>query len=133
MFNTSAKDVSLERILSALSFEDAESSIAKCFFKSFGLRFDELLNHLKSVDVLLLDDLGSENMTPWLRDEILGPVLNYRLMEEKPVFVSSNMSINDLKIHLNVEKGNDLKAQRIISRLTGLVKQIELDNNSYKR
>ena len=96
-------------------------------------RFDELLNHLKSVDVLLLDDLGSENMTPWLRDEILGPVLNYRLMEEKPVFVSSNMSINDLKIHLNVEKGNDLKAQRIISRLTGLVKQIELDNNSYKR
>ena len=96
-------------------------------------RFDELLNHLKSVDVLLLDDLGSENMTPWLRDEILGPVLNYRLMEEKPVFVSSNMSINELKIHLNVERGNDLKAQRIISRLTGLVKQIELDNNSYKR
>ena len=44
-------------------------------------RFEELLNHLKSVDVLLLDDLGSENMTPWLRDEILGPVLNYRLME----------------------------------------------------
>ena len=28
-------------------------------------RFEELLNHLKSVDVLLLDDLGSENMTPW--------------------------------------------------------------------
>ena len=96
-------------------------------------RFEELLNHLKSVDVLLLDDLGSENMTPWLRDEILGPVLNYRLMEEKPVFVSSNMSISELTNHLNVERGNDLKAQRIVSRLQGLIKQIELDNNSYKR
>ena len=38
------------------------------------------LNYLKSVDVLLLDDFGSENMTNWLRDDVLGPVLNYRLI-----------------------------------------------------
>lgn len=100
-------------------------------------RFDELLNHLKSVDVLLLDDLGSENMTPWLRDEILGPVLNYRLMEEKPVFVSSNINPtgNDLKNHFAMSKASSdiLKASRIQSRLEGLVKPIELDNYSYKR
>ena len=43
------------------------------------------------------------------------------------------MSISELTNHLNVERGNDLKAQRIVSRLQGLIKQIELDNNSYKR
>ena len=100
-------------------------------------RFEELINYLKSVDVLMLDDLGSENMTPWLRDDILGPVLNYRLMEEKPVFVSSNIdpTTEELLNHLSISKANSdvLKGTRIKSRLEGLVLPIELDNNSYKR
>lgn len=108
-------------------------------------RFEELMNYLKSVEVLLLDDLGSENMTPWLRDEVLGPVLNYRLMEEKPIFISSNMDPNTEIIDSNTEKNDllnhfslesdssDLKSKRIKSRLMGLVNAIELENASYKR
>ncbi|MDE7105746.1 MAG: primosomal protein DnaI [Anaeroplasmataceae bacterium] len=99
-------------------------------------RLEELINYLKSVDVLLLDDLGSENMTPWLRDEVLGPVLNYRLMEEKPVFISSNLNPGEEleeQLATSKTKSDSLKAQRIISRLNGLVQTIELDNNSYKR
>ena len=100
-------------------------------------RFEELINYLKSVDVLLLDDFGSENMTSWLRDDILGPVLNYRLMEEKPVFISSNIdpTQGELLNHLSISMGKSdvLKGERIKSRLEGLVIPIELDNNSYKR
>lgn len=98
-------------------------------------RFEELMNYLKSVDVLMLDDLGSENMTPWLRDEVLGPVLNYRLMEEKPVFISSNIDPEQLEEHLTVSKSaqESLKAARIRSRLEGLVQPIMLENASYKR
>lgn len=100
-------------------------------------RLEELINYLKSVDVLLLDDLGSENMTPWLRDEILGPVLNFRLMEEKPIFISSNInpSSDDFLNYLSITKApsETLKAMRIKSRLEGLVVPIELDNKSYKR
>lgn len=100
-------------------------------------RLEELINYLKSVDVLLLDDLGSENMTPWLRDEVLGPVLNYRLMEEKPVFISSNLdpTAGELTEHLATTKASSdtLKALRIQSRLEGLVVPVELDNASYKR
>ncbi len=87
--------------------------------------------------MLLLDDLGSENMTPWLRDEILGPVLNFRLMEEKPIFISSNInpSSDDFLNYLSITKApsETLKAMRIKSRLEGLVVPIELDNKSYKR
>lgn len=100
-------------------------------------RLEELINYLKSVDVLLLDDLGSENMTPWLRDEILGPVLNFRLMEEKPIFISSNIdpATDDFLNYLSMNKrpSETLKAMRIKSRLEGLVVPIELDNKSYKR
>ncbi|MDE7264572.1 MAG: ATP-binding protein [Anaeroplasmataceae bacterium] len=100
-------------------------------------RLEELINYLKSVDVLLLDDLGSENMTPWLRDEVLGPILNYRLMEEKPIFISSNIdpTTEDLRMHLSITKASSdqLKGARIQSRLEGLVVPIELDNSSYRR
>lgn len=100
-------------------------------------RLEELINYLKSVDVLFLDDLGSENMTPWLRDEILGPVLNYRLMEEKPLFISSNINptTEDLRNHFSITKApfDQLKGARIQSRLEGLVIPIELDNAQYKR
>ena len=100
-------------------------------------RFEELFNYLKCVDVLLLDDLGSENMTNWLRDDVLGPVLNYRLMAEKPVFISSNIdpTTNDLLAHLSITKAksDELKGMRIKSRLEGLVVPIELDNNRYRR
>ncbi|MDE6656704.1 MAG: ATP-binding protein [Anaeroplasmataceae bacterium] len=100
-------------------------------------RFEELMNYLKSVDVLLLDDLGSENMTPWLRDEVLGPVLNYRLMEGKPIFISSNLDpkSDELLEHLSITKASSdkLKGSRIKSRLEGLVWSIEMDNGRYER
>lgn len=99
-------------------------------------RFEELINYLKSVDVLMLDDFGSENMTNWLRDEILGPVINYRLMEEKPLFISSNVTPdNQLLNHVSITKSPSevIKGNRIISRIEGLTRPIELDNLSYKR
>ena len=95
-------------------------------------RFEELVNMLKSIDVLMLDDLGSEKMTDWLRDEILGPVINYRLMEGKSIFISSNLTPNQLKEHLTLN--DKLKADRIYNRLNSLVIQVSLDDsNTYKR
>ena len=91
---------------------------------------------LKSIDVLMLDDLGSENMTPWLRDEILGPVLNYRILEGKPVFISTNLSYNDLKAHLAIDKNpaNAIKAERLLSRLQGLIRNIDMnDSKNYRK
>lgn len=99
-------------------------------------RLPNLINMLKSIDVLMLDDLGSENLTPWVRDEVLGPVLNYRVLENKPVFVSSNLSPQDMRIHLSIDRtpAGELKADRLISRLQGLVTSVNMDDsNKYKR
>ena len=99
-------------------------------------RYQSLINMLKSVSVLMLDDLGSENMTPWIRDEILGPIINYRVLENKPVFISSNIKPNELKNHLAIDKlsESNLKAERIISRLNALMVSINMDDsNKYSR
>ena len=99
-------------------------------------RFDELLNTLKSVDVLMLDDLGSEKMTEWVRDEILGPVINYRLMEGKPLFISSNLQPNQYMdtLILNKDSSDRLKAERIMNRLVSLVSCVNMDDSkTYRR
>ena len=38
------------------------------------------------VPVLILDDIGSEMNTQWVRDEVLGPILQFRMLEELPTF-----------------------------------------------
>ena len=99
-------------------------------------RFESLINMLKSIDVLMLDDLGSENMTPWIRDEILGPILNYRSLEGKPVFVSSNIQPGDLKAHFAIDKlsSSSLKADRLLSRMNALMQSINMDDGiKYER
>lgn len=99
-------------------------------------RFDELLNTLKSVDVLMLDDLGSEKMTEWVRDEILGPVINYRLMEGKPLFVSSNLKPTEYveTLILSRDSIDKLKSERILNRLTSLVIYVDMnDGQTYRR
>lgn len=41
--------------------------------------FNELLNS----DLLLIDDIGAENNTPWARDEVLGSILQSRMDNKK--------------------------------------------------
>lgn len=105
---------------------------------SFGTEdYQDLINLLKSIDVLLLDDIGSENMTPWLRDEVLGPIINYRLMEEKLIYLSSNLDPKQLIEHFTINKNNTddkLKADRIVNRLISMVLTVNMnDSEKYKR
>lgn len=76
------------------------------------------VNMLKEVDILMLDDIGSEMMTPWVRDEIFGPILQYRFLEELPTFFSTNLSSKELLDHFSV--GDKKKGGRILSRITSM-------------
>lgn len=95
------------------------------------LKYHQLINKLKSVDVLMLDDFGSENMTPWLRDEVLGPIINYRALEKKPICISSNLEPHDLQNHLICSNSSEdiVKEQRIWSRIERLVVYINMNDS----
>ena len=79
------------------------------------------IDRFKKVPVLILDDIGSEYQSAWFRDEVLGAILQFRMMERLPVFFTSNYDLKDLEIVLasanhNVESER-LKARRIIERI----------------
>lgn len=77
------------------------------------------LDYFKKTDVLMLDDIGAEMLSPWFRDEILGSLLQYRMMEGLPVFFTSNYSMEELESHLASTRNGveEVKAGRIIERM----------------
>ena len=89
---------------------------------------EDKLNYLQNVDILLLDDIGAENVTSWGRDEILGTILQSRMNNKLTTFFTSNLSLEELEQHLAITKGNEdkVKARRIIERIKQLTDTLEL-------
>ena len=75
----------------------------------------------------MLDDIGADSLSSWIRDEVLGVILQYRLQEKLPTFFSSNFSMAELQKHLTVNQRGDeetLKAARIMERIRFLSQEI---------
>ena len=89
---------------------------------------EEKIDYLKNVDILLIDDIGAENVTNWGRDEILGTILQYRMNSALPTFFTSNLTIEELEHHLSITKNDEdkVKARRIIERIKQLTSDLEL-------
>ena len=95
---------------------------------SFGTNYNEKFELLKKIPLLLLDDIGAENCSNWSRDEVLGPILQYRMDNHLPTFFTSNLTLEELEASLaTTSSGVDkLKARRIIERIKQLTVQLEL-------
>ena len=95
---------------------------------SFGKDFEEKFEFAKKTDLLLLDDIGAENISSWSRDEILGPIIQYRMDEKLPTFFTSNLSIEELEVHLSESKDkiDKIKAKRIIERIKFITDDLTL-------
>ena len=90
--------------------------------------YDDILDTIMHADLLLIDDIGAENLTAWSRDDVLGTILQYRMDEILPTFFTSNLNIEELENHLAETKNNVdiVKAKRIIERIKFLSDDIEL-------
>ena len=58
--------------------------------------YDLYIDLIRDEEILIIDDIGAENITEFIRDEVLGPIINHREAEKLPTFFSSNLSIDDL-------------------------------------
>lgn len=89
----------------------------------------EKVDFVKKAPVLMLDDLGAENLSPWTRDEIIGTILQYRMNEGLPIFITSNYNYDQLENHFaTTQKGevDVMKAARIMERIRALTTDFEM-------
>ena len=99
---------------------------------SFNTNFGERINYIKKVPLLLLDDIGAENCSNWSRDDILGPILQYRMDNHLPTFFTSNLTLEELESALSITSSgvDKVKARRIIERIKQLTETLELISES---
>ncbi len=95
---------------------------------SFQTNYTEKFDYIKKVPLLLLDDIGAENCSNWSRDEVLGPILQYRMDSHLATFFTSNLTLEELETSLSMTNtGVDkVKARRIIERIKQLTETLEL-------
>lgn len=77
---------------------------------------------IKDVDLLVIDDLGTELATPYTASALFD-IVNYRSGLEKPVIYSTNFELSQLSKRYH---------DRIFSRITGSVKLIEYFGNNIR-
>lgn len=95
---------------------------------SFSSNYSEKFETLKKTPILLLDDIGAEYLTSWGRDEVIEPILQYRMDEHLPTFFTSNFNMEELEKHFTIASGSvdRVKAKRIMERIKQISNPIEL-------
>lgn len=58
--------------------------------------YDKMMQHLKTVELLVLDDLGSEKSSEWTKS-VLFEIIDYRYNELLPILVTTNCPPKELK------------------------------------
>ena len=123
------------------------NSLAKDGFKSSIVFWPEFIRHgfdddfknkfdlIKNSPILLIDDIGAENLTAWNRDEVLCPLLQYRMDMNLTTLFTSNLNKEELEQHLSISKqGVDIvKAKRIIARIEQLTCDIEMNSKNLRK
>ncbi|WP_458110796.1 primosomal protein DnaI [Bacillus sp. PK6-013] len=97
---------------------------------------EEKLEMVKSTPILMLDDIGAESMSSWVRDEVLGAILQHRMSHQLPTFFSSNFDPDELKHHFTYSQRGEkeeVKAARLMERVLYLATPVRLDGKNRRQ
>jgi DNA replication protein DnaC len=86
-----------------------------------GVAYDDRFNAVRNAPLLILDDLGTENTTPWAREKLY-QIFNHRYNEQLPTVITSNQDFKRIE-------------ERVLSRLsdTRLTTYVHIDAEDYRR
>lgn len=95
---------------------------------------ESAIETIKLADVVFLDDFGGELQSSFIRDEVISPILQYRMVNEKLTFITSNLDKNGLHEHLaeTAKSIDDVRAARIEERIKALMDFYELKDVNYR-
>ena len=69
------------------------------FNPSSNVNYDKLFTQIKTAEVLILDDLGTESATPWAREKLY-QLFNYRYSMRLPTVITTAIAINKIDSRL---------------------------------
>ncbi len=104
-----------------MNVPDLLDYLREAFNPKSEVTYDERFEMVRSVPLLVLDDLGTENATTWAREKLY-QIVNHRYNAQLPTVITTNQSL-------------DLVEPRIRSRVSdvSLVRHVYLDAPDYRR
>ena len=90
----------------------------------------DVFAELTSPDLLVIDDLGKENQTPWAVSMIY-MAIDDRYNTRKPVVVTSSHSKRELVARLS-QDGDRSAAEAIVSRLSEMTMKVEMGGEDWR-
>ena len=90
------------------------------------------MNTVKTVDVLVFDGLGEEKPSEWVRDDVIGTVLEYRNKNHLLTFITSCFTLEEIEKMYNVSKTNSeigkIRTKKFIDKINAVcVNKISID------
>ena len=67
--------------------------------------FEERFEEIRNIRLLVLDDLGTQNTTPWAQEKLF-QILNHRYINHLPLVVTTNLSLADVDERLRSRLGD---------------------------
>ena len=108
----------------------------RSYYGSSPEMIDKTVNKLKNADYLILDDIGAESVSEFVRDDILLRILDYRMENKKTTIFTSNLNKEDLQKHYQYdrkEKSNLMKSLRLMERINILTDDYVLSGRNLRR
>ncbi|MBR2533717.1 MAG: ATP-binding protein [Erysipelotrichaceae bacterium] len=108
----------------------------RSYFNSDSGQIDRDIASLKKAEYLILDDIGSEAVSEFVRDDILFRILDYRLDHSLITLFTSNLTKEELLKHYQYdrrEKSNLMNAKRLMERIDILTDDYVLMGKNMRR
>ena len=91
------------------------------------------INMLSNIEVLIIDDIGTESISEWSIKNVIYEILNTRMKNESLTFFTSNLTqveyMNQLK---NSKRVTEIDAERLNERIKKLSKEIQLSGENWR-
>lgn len=110
---------------------DILGDIKRCYERNSEVTEEEVLEAYKTVDLLIIDDLGKEQVTEW-SVPVLYSILNERYEALLPTIITTNYNTTALAEKLSV-RGDTETATAIISRFVESSKRVTMAWADYRR
>ena len=99
-------------------------------------QFDKIIKKLKYADCLIIDDLGAESVSQFVREDILFNILEYREENGLLTIFTSNLNIENLFDHFKSDRKqleNKPKVDRLVERIDTMSEKYTLVGRNMRR
>ena len=77
------------------------------------MSFEQHFEEIRRVPLLILDDFGTQNATPWAQEKLF-QILNFRYIKRLPLVVTTNLTLNEIEARIR----SRLQDPELVTRVT---------------